>query len=69
VIVGIYHQRGYLLTPRAKTLGQVADLGFWVATVAAPGVQEGSLPSLAQRDTVLGETWRRSATWAVWRRG
>jgi hypothetical protein len=25
----------------AKSLGQVADLGFWVAAVAAEGLQEG----------------------------
>jgi hypothetical protein len=54
-------------SPLAKSLGQLADLGFWVAAVAAEGLQEGSLPSLAQRDTVLGETWRMSATSAVWR--
>jgi hypothetical protein len=46
----------------AKVLGQVADLGFGVAAVAAEGFRNGSLPSLAQRDTVLGDTDRISAT-------
>jgi hypothetical protein len=30
----------------AKSLGQVADLGFWVAAVAAQGLQEGQLAFL-----------------------
>jgi hypothetical protein len=48
-----------------KSLGQLADLGFGVAPMAAQGLQKGSLPSLAQRDTVLGETCRMSATSAA----
>jgi hypothetical protein len=51
----------------AKSLGQLTDLGFWVAAVAAQGLQEGQLAFLGQRDTVLGETCRTSATSAVWR--
>jgi len=46
----------------AKLLGQVADLGLRVAAVAARVFRKGSLPSLAQRDTVLGDTDRISAT-------
>ena len=42
----------------AEFLGQLADLGFGVGAVAAQGLQEGSLHSLAQRDTVWGETCR-----------
>jgi hypothetical protein len=52
----------------AKLLGQVADLGLGVAAVVAQGFQEGSLPSLAQRDTVLGDTDRISATSPVRRK-
>ena len=46
----------------AKLRGQVADLGLRVAAVAARVFRKGSLPSLAQRDTVLGDTDRISAT-------
>jgi hypothetical protein len=44
----------------AKLLGQFADLGLREATVAAERLRKGSLPSLAQRDTVLGDTYKRS---------
>ena len=50
-----------------ELLGQLADLCRWVAAVATKGLQKRELPSLAQRDTVLGDTCRMSATSAGWR--
>ena len=41
------------------------DLGLRVATVPTQVFMKGSLPSLAQRDTVLGDTCRMSATSAA----
>jgi hypothetical protein len=49
----------------AKLLGQFADLGLWERRWPPSVFRKGSLPSLAQRDTVLGDTYSRWATWAV----
>src|SRR5215218_883179 len=45
-----------------QVVGQLADFRRRVAAVATKGLQERHLPSLAQRDTVLGDTCRMSAT-------
>ena len=39
---------------RAKSLGQLADLGFWVAPVAAEGLQVGQLAFLGPAGHGLG---------------
>jgi hypothetical protein len=51
--------------PPREVPGPARDLGNWVAAVAAKGLQKGSRPSLAQRDTVLGEICRRAGPAAV----
>jgi hypothetical protein len=48
-----------------KFLCQFADLGFGIAAVAAERLEEGQLALLGPADTVLGETYSRSVTWAV----
>jgi hypothetical protein len=50
---------GWLLP---ELVDELPDLGLGVAAVPTQVFMNGSLPSLAQRDTVLGETDSSSAT-------
>jgi hypothetical protein len=45
--------------------GQLADLRGRITPVATKGLRNGSLPSLAQRDTVLGDTCKMAAASAA----
>ena len=48
-----------------ELVGQLANLCRRVATVVTESLQNGSLPSLAQRDTVLSDTCKMAATAAA----
>jgi hypothetical protein len=48
-----------------ELLGQPADLRCRIASVSPSVFRNGSLPSLAQRDTVLGDTYKMAATSAA----
>ena len=50
---------GWLLP---QGVDELPDLGLGVGAVPTQGLQERQLALLGQRDTVLGETWRMSAT-------
>jgi hypothetical protein len=57
------HNSGRWLLP--KLVEELPDVGLGVAAVPTNVLMNGSLPSLAQRATVLGDTDNNSATSAV----